>query len=118
MFERKLATVSRFGLSESLIQQVNAVLADFPSIEKAILFGSRAKGNHKAGSDIDLSLIGPVTEVELLTLENRLDDLLLPYTFDLNRFATLENRALIDHIERVGLEFYVRATSAGMSLAT
>jgi predicted nucleotidyltransferase len=101
-------TVSKFGLTENLIEQVYAVLAEFPSIEKAVLYGSRAKGTYKPGSDIDLSLIGPVTEADLLTLENRLDDLLLPYTFDINRFSSLQNRALIDHIERVGQDFYVR----------
>jgi predicted nucleotidyltransferase len=82
-------------------------MSTYPSIERAVIYGSRAKGNYKPGSDIDLTLFGPaITEAELLALENRLDDLLLPYTFDISRFHTLQNPQLIDHIQRVGQDFY------------
>lgn len=101
--------MERFGLSETTIARINAVLEDCPSIERAVIYGSRAKGNYKPGSDIDLTLIGPdMTELELLALENRLDDLLLPYQLDLSRFAVIQNTELIDHINRVGQDFYTR----------
>ena len=100
--------MERFGLPEETIARINAVLGDYPSIERAVLYGSRAKGNYKRGSDIDLTLVGPkITEAELLSLENRLDDLLLPYTFDISRFETLQNTQLIDHINRIGQDFYI-----------
>lgn len=100
--------MERFGLPEETITRINAVLGDYPSIERAVLYGSRAKGNYKRGSDIDLTLVGPkITEAELLSLENRLDDLLLPYTFDISRFETLQNTQLIDHINRIGQDFYI-----------
>lgn len=101
--------MDRFGLPEKMITQIHTVLADYPAIERVTIYGSRAKGNHKPGSDIDLTLIGPqITEAEVLALENRLDDLLLPYTFDVSRFDSLQNAQLIDHIKRVGQDFYIK----------
>jgi predicted nucleotidyltransferase len=98
-----------FGLDASTINKIQTVLAQYPEVEKAVIYGSRAKGNYKPGSDIDLSLLGnKLTEERLLRLENQLDDLMLPYQLDLNRFHSLQNRALIDHIERVGKVFYLR----------
>ena len=59
----------KYGLPESAIQKIQAVLRHYPQVEKAILYGSRAKGNYKNGSDIDLTLQG--TELSLMTLTNR-----------------------------------------------
>lgn len=99
--------MDHFGLPTKIIDQVRQLLAEYPSIERAVIYGSRAKGTHKPGSDIDLTLIGhAITEAEVLALESRLDDLLLPYTFDVNRFDALQNQQLIDHIHRVGQDFY------------
>jgi predicted nucleotidyltransferase len=100
---------SHFGLDAATIGKIQGALSRFPEIESAVIYGSRAKGNYKPGSDIDLSLMGEtLTEDQLLQLENRLDDLMLPYQFDLNRFHSLQNTALIEHIERIGKVFYVR----------
>nr|VFJ43137.1 MAG: Predicted nucleotidyltransferase [Candidatus Kentron sp. DK]VFJ56085.1 MAG: Predicted nucleotidyltransferase [Candidatus Kentron sp. DK] len=101
------AIEKRFGLDQAVIDRINGVLAGFPSIEKAVLYGSRAKGNHRPGSDIDLAIVGTgVTEEELLEMDNRLDDLLLPYTIDLCRFHGIRNPDLIGHIDRVGVIFF------------
>ena len=72
-----------------------------------MLYGSRAKGNYKNGSDIDLTLHGqgPVHD-DLLSIMGELDDLLLPYTIDLSLFADLTHEELIEHIRRVGVTFY------------
>jgi predicted nucleotidyltransferase len=78
--------MERFGLPEKTIERIRAVLAHYPSIERAVIYGSRAKGTYKPGSDIDLVLFGQgLTETELLDLGSRLDDLLLPYTFDFRK---------------------------------
>ncbi len=99
--------MDRFGLPVKVIDQIGNVLAEYPAIERVVIYGSRAKGTHKPGSDIDLSLFGhAITEAEMRALESRLDDLMLPYTFDINRFDTLQNLQLIDHIRRVGQDFY------------
>ncbi|MFM7527286.1 MAG: nucleotidyltransferase domain-containing protein [Nodosilinea sp.] len=105
--------MARFGLSETVIEQINGVLAQVPQVEAAIIYGSRAKGNYTPGSDIDLTLMGSeLTEGQLLQLETWLDDLLLPYSLDISRFQGLQNPALIDHIQRVGQDFYRRQPAA------
>lgn len=97
------------GLSAPTVERIVSVLARYPEIEKAVLYGSRAKGKHKTGSDIDLTLFGDEMDFRLLTrLNHDLDDLLLPYQFDLSLFASLTHQDLIEHIQRVGIVFYER----------
>jgi predicted nucleotidyltransferase len=95
------------GLSAQTVERIVTVLAHYPEIEKAVLYGSRAKGNYRNGSDIDLTLFGDGLNFSLLTrLDNELDDLLLPYKFDISVFADLTHPDLIDHIRRVGVALY------------
>lgn len=97
----------KFGLKEKVIEQVNSVFVKFPQVEQVVIYGSRAKGNYKKGSDIDLSLKGIDIDLFLMhTIELEIDDLLLPYTFDISIFKQISNPDLIEHINRVGLEFY------------
>lgn len=96
-----------FGLKNNKIQAIKAVFKKYAAVEKAILYGSRAKENYRNGSDIDLTLIGH--ELDLTTqlkIENELDDLLLPQKIDLSIFHKIENPDLIAHINRVGIVFY------------
>ena len=97
----------RYGLRDETIEKIVAVFSLFPEIDKVILYGSRAKGNYKNGSDIDLTLIGEDINLTVLNkIELRLDDLMLPYTFDVSIFHQISNTDLIDHIERVGVVFF------------
>lgn len=99
----------KYGLPKETITKILSVFNQFPEIEKAILYGSRAKGNFKPGSDIDLSLEGKNLTHNLLgAIASDLDDLLLPYTIDLSIFAKLHHEELEEHIRRVGLVFYER----------
>jgi predicted nucleotidyltransferase len=99
----------RFGLPEEAIAEIQAVLALYPEVEKGILYGSRAMGNFKPGSDIDLTLLdAELTHNHLLGIMSDLDDLLLPWMIDLSIFATLDHPGLREHIERVGLTLYER----------
>ena len=99
----------RYGLSEITIEKIQGVFEAFPEIETAILYGSRAKGNFKPTSDIDLTLYGDALTSDLrMTIASELDDLLLPYTIDLSIFAELNHAKLREHIERVGVVFYER----------
>ena len=85
------------------------MFARFPAVEKAVLYGSRAKGNFKTGSDIDLTLYGRALTSDLRSaIAGELDDLLLPYTIDLSIFSELDHAQLQEHIERVGVVFYER----------
>lgn len=100
----------KYGLKPEVIGRINSVFAIHPEVEQAILYGSRAKGTHRTGSDIDLCLKGEkLTLPLLLKIGNELDDLLLPYKMDLSIFHTLDNQDLIEHIERVGVMFYSKA---------
>jgi predicted nucleotidyltransferase len=97
----------RFGLKERAITRINEVFAASPEIERVILYGSRAKGNSRNGSDIDLTIVGDgVTSSHLSRVELALDDLLLPYTIDLSLLRQIDNPDLLAHIERVGVVFY------------
>jgi predicted nucleotidyltransferase len=95
-----------FGLKAKHIDAINACFAQYPQIEQVILYGSRAKGNYKNGSDIDLTIVGNLNYNSLLRLENQLDDLLLPYKIDLSLKCKISNPSLLDHIERIGVVFY------------
>ena len=97
-----------FGLKISVVEKIKAIFAEYPQIEKVILYGSRAKGNYKKGSDIDLTIISEGMELSLLhEIENKLDDLLLPYTFDISIYSHIKNKNLLDHINRIGINFYL-----------
>ncbi len=99
----------KYGLRDSHIEQILFVLRNYPSIDRAILYGSRAKGNYREASDIDLTLLGDTLDLDLLhSIENALDELLLPYTIDLSIFHKIENTDLIEHIKRVGIVIYDR----------
>jgi uncharacterized protein len=97
----------RFGLSESVIAKINTVLAHYPQVVEARLYGSRAKGNFHPGSDIDLTMLGDqLTRQHLLRIESEIDELSLPYKIDLSLFRQIDNSELIAHIDRVGMTFY------------
>jgi predicted nucleotidyltransferase len=100
----------RFGLKNSTITQIIKVLSSIPQVEEAIIFGSRAKGNFKLASDIDITLKGNnLTHKDLTKISLVLDDMLLPYTFDLSIYDQIDNPDLIDHINRVGKLLYSKS---------
>ena len=108
-----MSDLSRTGLSDRSLATIRAIFARFPEVERAVLYGSRAKGTHKPGSDLDLTLFGErLTDHTLLRVAGAFDDSSLPYTADLSRFASLKNEELREHITRVGLEIYRRDTPA------
>ena len=100
-----------FGLSENVIASICGVLSKHPEIEEAVIYGSRAKGNFKPGSDIDIALKGEINLGTLNRTSLDLDDLLLPYTFDLSIYSRIHNGELLEHIERAGKTLYRRRTT-------
>ncbi len=100
-------SIMRFGLKELTIEKIISVFVKHPQIKKVLLYGSRAKGNYRNGSDIDLTLIGDeLSYSQLGSLDSDIDDLLLPYSFDISIFKDIDNPDLVDHINRVGVVFY------------
>ncbi len=103
-----------YGLNTYTIKAIQGVLAAKEGVERAIIYGSRAKGNYRTGSDIDLVLVAPALGLrELLEIENQLDDLLLPYKIDISLRHQIENQELLEHIDRVGAVFYEKKREPG-----
>lgn len=100
---------SKFGLQELTINKINHIFSNYTEIEKVVIYGSRAKGNPKPGSDIDLTIFGERLSADtLFTISRDIDDLLLPYTIDLSIYHHIKNNELLDHIKRVGKVFFKR----------
>lgn len=96
-----------FGLTLDAVEKIRNVFAQHPEVEKVVLYGSRAKGNYKTGSDIDLTMHGEeINQSILLKILDELDELLLPWMIDLSIYRQIDNGNLCDHIERVGVVFY------------
>lgn len=103
-----------FGLPASAVEKIRSLLAAHPRVDRAVIYGSRAKGNYKTGSDIDLALQGASLDtVDLLRIPDGLDELLLPWTFDVCLHHQLDHAELLDHIRRVGKVFYSRTPGSG-----
>lgn len=96
-----------YGLKDIELEKLSKVFAANERIERVVLYGSRAKGNYKPFSDVDITLEGAeLTHTDLNRISLAIDDLLLPYQFDISIFHTLKNEALIDHIRRMGITIY------------
>ena len=97
----------RFGLKEEVIDNICKVFSEFTEIEKVVIYGSRAKGNYKNGSDIDLTLFGEAIDYSVLTkIDFKINELFLPYSFDISIFKLISNQDLIEHINKIGKIFY------------
>jgi len=99
-----------YGLSAETIAEIRAAFVQCPEIEKVMLYGSRAKGNYRNGSDIDITLIGEGLRLDnsVYLLMDIFEESLLPYSFDISIFKDIENESLVEHIERVGKVLYER----------
>lgn len=97
------------GLGQDEILKMQEIFSRFENIYKVILYGSRAMGNWKPYSDIDLTILGnQITLDQIHEIENELDYLLLPYKIDLSIFDHIKNKDLLSHIDRVGIPFFER----------
>lgn len=105
----RIARVDQTGLSEFEVNEILLFVKRFPEIERVILFGSRAKGTYKRGSDIDLAISGAALSYSII---NELSYLLneestLPYYFDLLNFADISSPALLAHITEYGVQLSI-----------
>lgn len=101
------------GLTSATVADIHSVLARHPEVERAVLYGSRAKGNYKPGSDVDLTLVGAELTPKILgKIERDFDDGPLPYRFDLSIFSQITQADILEDIQRVGVVFYERTLDA------
>ena len=99
-----------YGLKDIEMAYLETLFSKNERIERVILYGSRAKGNHKPFSDVDITLVGDeLTHQDLNRIILAIDDLLLPYQFDISIFHQLKNDTLIDHINRRGIVIYEKS---------
>lgn len=101
--------MNSFGLTDSEQELIRAVLRQHADVTEARIFGSRAKGNFQPGSDVDIALWGNISAATVAAIAGELDELSLPYTFDLQAYDAIRHKPLREHIDRVGRSFYTRA---------
>lgn len=97
----------QFGLNEHTLNQITKLFAQYPEVEFAKIYGSRAMGTYWRGSDIDLAIYGDCQSI-LGAIITGLDELATPYKFDVTDYEHLDNLELRDHIDRVGQIIYSR----------
>src|SRR5665213_933964 len=102
--------MNSFGLKNSERELICDVLRRHDEVTEAKIFGSRAKGNFQPGSDIDLVLWGAISFSTLAAIAGELDELPLPYTFDVQAYDAINHQSLREHIGRVGQTFYARTS--------
>ena len=91
-----------FGLQDKIISTLKKYFSSRPEIEKVIIFGSRAKGTEKTGSDVDLAIITTETTDISGKIRAELDDLPTAYLFDVVDYSKISRPPLREHIDRVG----------------
>jgi len=103
-----------FGLRQQDLDEIIRILQRFSVVEEAIIFGSRAKGNFKKGSDIDLAVRGKgIDHAVVASLSFLLnEESATPYFFDIVHFEEISEKELLEHINRVGQCIYSRASGA------
>jgi len=99
-----------FGLRDEDLNNIITATQQFTEIEKAAIFGSRAKGNYKPGSDVDIVIWGnDITFSTLSRLHAILEDESpMPYFFDIVDYSHLSHKELKNHIDRVAIVFFTR----------
>lgn len=100
--------MNKKGLDSQVILLINGVLSKYSNITKAVLFGSRAKGLEREGSDIDIAIFGIEDELKVEEIAMVIDELPIPYKFDLKAYDEITNSDLREHIDRVGIVLYER----------
>lgn len=97
-----------FGLNDKVVFALRSIFAAGKEIDKVVIYGSRAKGNYREGSDIDLVFYGENLTLDIMfEIEEKIEELNLPYMFDNSIFNRIDNENLVAHIERIGKVFYV-----------
>ena len=110
----KNKTANLFGLKEDDLTAIISILKQQPKVEEALIFGSRAKGNYKPGSDVDIALKG--TSLDFKTTSNISyllnEETQMPYKFDVLDYHAISDKEVIEHIDRVGISFFKKGNQS------
>jgi len=88
------------------LEMVRSVFRRHPAVTSATLFGSRAKRTHNERSDVDLVLTGEVDPLKTEAIASELEELPMPFHFDVQPLSSIRHRPLLEHIRRVGIQIY------------
>ena len=100
--------MNRFGLTDSEQELIHEILNRHFEVTEAKIFGSRAKGDFQPNSDVDLALWGKIPTSTIAAIAGELDELPLPYTFDIQAYDAIRHQPVREHIDRIGRSFYER----------
>ena len=99
----------KFGLAQHIIDKLIAVFEENPKVDKALVFGSRAMGNYRPDSDIDIALKGQDLNTDaIIAMSVAFEEKGITHKVDLINYETINEPDLKDHIDRVGIEVYSR----------
>ena len=103
---------ANYGFKDADLEIICNVFHNEGKIEEAVIFGSRAQGNYKNGSDIDIALKGKKIDAGIIShISYQLnEETLLPYKFDIINYHTINNDALIGQIDRTGVTIYSKSS--------
>jgi predicted nucleotidyltransferase len=102
--------MTNLGLTEKELDLIRSVFSEITATRKAVIFGSRAKGNFKKYSDVDIAVFGGENHVNIGEIITALDELPLIYKFDVVAYEELKNAELKEHIDKLGIVFYEKGT--------
>ena len=102
--------MDKFGLKEGILDSIVNILKQYKEIERASIFGSRARGDYKPSSDIDIVIYGDLLTNTINTkIYFEIEELYIPFKIDLINFNTLDNKNKIkENIEKEGVDIYVK----------
>ncbi|MFW5805844.1 MAG: nucleotidyltransferase domain-containing protein [Bacteroidales bacterium] len=96
-----------FGLQDKTLAMIKSVMEKHPDVKDVMVYGSRAMGNYKEGSDVDLALLGEdIKQNTVLRIQQELEDLNTPYLFDVLAYNKLQDKSLKEHIDSIGTSIY------------
>lgn len=98
------------GLTKKELEEIIEVIKKYSDVDSAFVFGSRAKGTYKRGSDVDIAIKGQNITIDTLAkiLNELEEETTLPYFFDVVHYDTCSTRELVEHIDRIGICIYIK----------
>lgn len=97
-----------FGIYSNSFAVLQKIFSNHPNVSEVKIYGSRAKGNYREGSDIDLAIMDKLEYSELHSIINEIEESIIPYLVDISIYRSLNSESLKEHIDRVGKVFYQR----------
>ena len=101
-----------FGIYPKSYQVLQKIFSLHSNVLEVKIYGSRAKGNYREGSDIDLVIMNDIDFNELSIIIDEIEESIIPYLIDISIYNMLNSENLKEHINRVGKVFYTRESSS------